>query len=133
MLQQSFKIRRETKSTLLVPMCDHASVLGLRRPPHAIPKDCPSQHFITRVILEHHILHHMLESLLYNESCVSSNVEKGKVLFQKPRSIWCEKHECLSIGRFPQSLLDGREKFVVLGVVEQKIAQDQEIESYLTL
>ena len=59
----------------------------------------------SRILLEHHLFHGMLEELVNHKPSLSSQIKEGKVILEQPRSIRCEEYQSLSVCTSLQHML----------------------------
>lgn len=73
----------------------------------------------------------MLKKLLNLKPSLLDQIKESKIIRQKPRPIRCEKHQRPRVLAALEHLLHSRHQLPVLGVIEEQIGQDEDIEPLL--
>lgn len=71
----------------------------------------------------------MFHHLINRKACSTGKVKEVEVLVQQPWSIGGKEDESDCIGGFGQTFPQGYQKFVMLGMIEKNVGEDQEMES----
>lgn len=82
-----------------------------------------------RIFLKHDFLHRPLKDLLHREARLFRQVEERQILLQQPGSIWGEEDQGSGVYTSLHELLDTRNQLPVLGVIEQNIREDENVEA----
>lgn len=104
--------------------------ISMSQPPFdCVSKDCPAQLLVPWILFKHDLVHGMFHHLINRKACSTGKVKEVEVLVQQPWSIGGKEDESDCIGGFGQTFPQGYQKFVMLGMIEKNVGEDQEMES----
>jgi hypothetical protein len=71
------------------------------------------------IFFKQNFVHDFFKDLLHLEVILSSKIKESEILFEKPRTIWCEENQGAGIWILFQSVLYALDQLGMLRVIEQ--------------